>query len=84
MVDANLICKRTLNETTINGRAPIIVSSNVYPNGLLQNIARLGNTNYYYETCLSSERIRVYSKQVLDYFNLTDKVSYEVQNRNEE
>lgn len=84
MVDANLICKRTLNETTINGRAPIIVSSNVYPNGLLQNIARLGNTNYYYETCLSSERIRVYSKQVLDYFDLTDQVSYEVQNPNEE
>lgn len=82
MVQSNTIHKSTFDENTPNGRAPIIVQTNNIES--LTRSGRIADSDYYYEKNLSSERIRTYAKQVLEYFDMLDQVCYEVKTALEE
>ena len=60
-----------------NEYKPIFVSS-ADRQGELNTPGRLEDTDYYYEKKLSSERIRKYTYEVLNYFEMLDRLSYVV------
>ena len=44
---------------------------------------KIGDTEFYSEGSLSSERARIYAKQLLDIYKITDKIQICVENRDE-
>jgi hypothetical protein len=50
---------------------------------LLVEPKKIGNTDIYSEGSLSSERARVYAKQLLDIFKITDDIQILVERREE-
>ena len=67
IVNENLLHKRTAKKCPPQ-KDPIITKIPSY----LQKAIKIQGTDYYVEGCLSSERVRVFSKMILDEFGLTD------------
>lgn len=70
IVKDNLIHKNSKKRNS-NKKDPLI-SKNAH---LLVEAKRIGNSEYYSEGSLSSERARVYTKQLLDLYEITDSFS---------
>lgn len=85
IVRENLIHKATSNQ---NGKDkdPIIVTSEQLKDNskILRNAKQIEGTNYFSEACLSSERVRVYAKQLLDLYGITKDFELCINNKEDE
>lgn len=79
IVSENKIHKSTKNANP-NRYDPILT---VNKNDLVGN-KKIEGTNFFMESTLSSSRCRVYAKQLLDIYGLTDKVAIYVENENKD
>ena len=77
---ADNIIHKSHNKYRKNEKDPVISLDT----SLLVEPKKIGNTNIYSEGALSSERARVYAKQLLDIFKITDDIQILVERREEE
>lgn len=79
IVSDNLIHKNS-SKNKNKQKDPIISDDNT----MLVEAKRIGDTNYYSEGSLSSARARVYAKQLLDIYRITDDIKILVEKREDD